>query len=219
MNKLVASGVAALGIATGSMAIATLVPLGVAGAQTDSGSTATAEAAPTRRGHLAAALDALVTDGTITQAQADAISAKVQSLRPADGERGGRMGKGGVAGAAADEVAAVLGITVEQLQTQLQGGATLRSLAGDKVAELTSLLTTKANARIDEQLAAGRIDQAKADALKAGVAAKVEATLDRAGSPGGPRGGAGRGGHGARANGSATTTPSSTSPSNTTGGA
>lgn len=218
MKKLVASGVAALSIATGSLAVAALNPLGVASAQTD-GSTTTApdaQSAPRRGGHVAEALQALVTDGTITQAQADAITAKLEALHAAQPDQGARGGapRGGVAGATSDEVASVLGITAEELRTQLQSGATLRSIAGDKVAALTTLLTDKANARIDEQLAAGRIDQAKATELKAGVAAKVEATLDRAGGMKGPKGdGAGRGPRGAQG-GSATTTPSST-----TGGA
>jgi polyhydroxyalkanoate synthesis regulator phasin len=223
MKKLMAGGVAALALTTGSLGAAALLPLGVAGAQTDSGSTTTTPARPTRSGHLDEALKALVTDGTLTQAQADAIKAKLDALRTSDpaGARGahGERGKGGpAAGANPEDIASALGITAEELRTQLQGGASLRSIAGDKVAALTTLLTEKANARIDEQLKAGKIDQAKADELKAGVAAKIQEMLDRTGPPQGGRGP--KGGHGPR--GPQGMTPPSgpaTTPSSTSGGA
>ena len=82
MKKLVASGIAALSIATGSLAVAAIAPFGAASAQTDSGSTTTAEAtttAPAAKpgGALTSVLAAAVADGTITQAQADAITAKL----------------------------------------------------------------------------------------------------------------------------------------------
>jgi hypothetical protein len=216
MKKLMAGGVAALALTTGSLGAAALLPLGIAGAQTDSGGTTT-PTPPQRGGHLDAALTALVTDGTLTQAQADAIKAKLGALHASDpagprGERGERGGKGPMAGAMPEDIASALGITADQLRTQLESGASLRSIAGDKVAALTTLLTDKANARIDEQLAAGKIDQAKADELKAGVAAKVQEMLDRTGAPKGPKGP--MGGHGPRGR-QGMTPPSGSAPSAT----
>jgi hypothetical protein len=224
MKKLMAGGAAALALTTGSLGAAVLLPFGVASAQTDSGSTTT-PAPPQRGGHLAESLTSLVADGTLTQAQADAIKAKLDARHASDpaGARGERGAKGGPrAGATPEDIASALGITTDQLRTQLQGGASLRSIAGDKVAALTTLLTDKANARIDEQLAAGKIDQAKADELKAGVAAKIQEMLDRTGPPQGQHGP--KGGHGPR--GQRGMTPPSgqapsgtTTPSSTTGGA
>ena len=85
MKKLVVGGIAALSIVTGSAAVAALSPLTSAGAQSTTGSTATtstatgnATTAPARVNPLKSVLDGLVTDGTITQAQADAITAKGQ---------------------------------------------------------------------------------------------------------------------------------------------
>ena len=203
MKKLVAGGVAALSIATGSLAVAVLNPLGAASAQTD-GTTTTAPAtgstgttpAPVKGGALKSVLDALVTDGTITQAQADAITAKLDAARAANPAP--EMGRRGFGGAGLDDIAAALGITAADLQTQLQSGATLRAIAGDKVAAVTTLLTDKANARIDEALADGRITAETAATMKAAVPAKVTAMLDGTVPLGGRGGHGGPGGRGGR---------------------
>ncbi|CAB5018640.1 MAG: hypothetical protein F2876_13045 [Actinobacteria bacterium] len=187
MKKLVASGVAALSIATGSLAVAVLNPLGAANAQT--GSTGATAAAPTRGGALKSVLDGLVADGTITQAQADAIAAKLDAARAANPAPEKELR--GIGGANLDDIATALGITADDLRTQLEGGATLSSIAGDKVAALTTLLTDKAMARIDQGLTDGKITAETAATIKAGVPAMVTAMLDGTaphGGPGGPGG-------------------------------
>ena len=187
MKKLVASGVAALSIATGSLAVAVLNPLGAASAQT--GSTGATAAAPTRGGALKSVLDGLVTDGTITQAQADAIAAKLDAARAANPAPEKKLRC--IGGANLDDIATALGITADDLRTQLEGGATLSSIAGDKVAALTTLLTDKAMARIDQGLTDGKITAETAATIKAGVPAMVTAMLDGTaphGGPGGPGG-------------------------------
>ncbi len=220
MKKLVASGVAALSIATGSLAVAVLNPLGAASAQTDSTTTTvpaaeTTTTAPARGGALKSVLNGLVTDGTITQAQADAITAKMDAARAANPAPG--KGMRGVGGANLDEIATVLGITADDLQTQLKAEATLRSIAGDKLAEVTTLLTDKANARIDQALADGKITAETAATMKAAVPAKVTAILDGTAPLGGrgPGGHGGRGGHGPAA-GAAAAAPGSDATGSTT---
>ncbi len=198
MNKLVASGVAALSIATGSIAVAVLNPLGSAGAQSIDGTTtsapaptnATTAAKPERGAALKSVLGNLVTGGTITQAQADAITAGMGAFRAANPapDHGGDRGRDrGMAGAPLDDIATTLGITEDALRTQLQGGATLRTIAGDKVAALTTLLTDKANARIDQGVTDAKITAATAATMKAAVPAKVVAMLDGT-APAGGRG-------------------------------
>ena len=86
MKKLVASGVAALSIATGSLAVAVLNPLGAASAQT--GSTGATTAATTRGGALKSVLDGFVADGTITQAEIGLQHQGVLGLGVQAGERG-----------------------------------------------------------------------------------------------------------------------------------
>jgi len=199
MKKLVAGGVAALSIATGSIGVAVLSPLGTAGAQSTDGTTTTQPQAtttkPVRADGLKSVLDGLVADKTITQAQADAITAKLEAWRAANPapDHGGR--RHGMAGAKLDDIASALGITAEELRTQLQSGATLRAIAGDKVAALTTLLTDNANARIDQAVTDGRITAETAATMKAEVPAKVQAMLDGSAQLGGP-GGHGPGGHG-----------------------
>ena len=201
MNKLVASGVAALSIATGSLAVAVLNPLGSAGAQSTNGTattaaTTTADARPDRGGPLTSVLAGLVTDGTITQAQSDAITAKLDAARAANPapERGGERG---MAGAKLDDIASALGITADELHTKLESGATLASIAGDKVGALTTLLTGKANARIDQALTGGKITAGTAATMKTAVPAMVQATLDGSRPEGGRGGHGGHGGPGA----------------------
>ena len=204
MNKLVASGVAALSIATGSIAVAVLNPLGSANAQSADGTTtaapaptnATTAAKPERGAALKSVLGNLVTGGTITQAQADAITAGMDAFRaanPAPDHGGGR--DRGMAGAPLDDIATTLGITEDALRTQLQGGATLRTIAGDKVGALTTLLTDKANARIDQGVTDAKITAETAATMKAAVPAKILAMLDGTAPAGGP-GGHGPGGRG-----------------------
>lgn len=207
MKKLVVGGIAALSIATGSAAVAALSPLTSAGAQSTTGSTATtstatgsATTAPARVNPLKSVLDGLVTDGTITQAQADAITAKMTALRaanPMPDHGGGR----GFAGAPLADIATALGTTEADLRTQLEAGKSLRTIAGDKADAVVKLLTDNANARIDKGVTDAKITADNAATLKAGVAAKVQAMLDRTGVDGGPGGfgfggGRGHGGHG-----------------------
>jgi polyhydroxyalkanoate synthesis regulator phasin len=202
MKKLVASGVAALSIATGSLAVAVLNPLGAASAQTSStttpapatGTTGATATAPARGGALKSVLDSLVTDGTITQAQADAITAKLDAARAANPAHD--KGMRGFGGAGLDDIATALGITTTDLQTQLKGGATLSAIAGDKLPAITTLLTDQANARIDQAVTDGKITAETAATMKAAVPAKVTAMLDGTAPVGGPGGPGGHGGHG-----------------------
>lgn len=86
-------------------------------------------------------IDEAVTAGKLTQEQADqqkaALSEKlttqITSVQPADGDHGGRGGKGGkgfggVFGSNA-EIAALLGITEDELKTELQSGKSLSEVA------------------------------------------------------------------------------------------
>jgi len=225
MKKLVVGGIAALSIATGSAAVAALSPLTSAGAQSTTGSAATTSTAtgsattpPARVNPLKSVLDGLVADGTITQAQADAITAKMTAFRaanPMPDHGGGR----GFAGAPLADVATALGTTEADLRTQLEAGKSLRTIAGDKADAVAKLLTDKANARIDQGVTDGKITADNAATLKAGVAAKVQAMLDRTGVDGGPGGfgfggGRGHGGHGP--DGAPAAAPTTTAPTTTT---
>jgi polyhydroxyalkanoate synthesis regulator phasin len=138
------------------------------------GSTTTTEpsTAPTPTKDLATwitrVLDNLVSSGTITQAQADAVTKALQEARPmlerAPGRWGG-PGRFGV-GFALDQAAKALGITVDELRTELQSGKTLAEIASDHgidVQKVIDALTAEAKAKLDDAVAAGRLTQEQAD--------------------------------------------------------
>ena len=189
MNKILVSGIAAAGIAGGSLGIAALTPFGVAGAQDTSSTTAAATASPAatpdnHKSPFADVLKSLVDDNTISQAQSDAIATRLEAARP-QGEHG-RRGPGG--GPQIDEAATFLGTTAAELRTQLDGGKTLAQIAGDKTDALIADLVAKANARIDAAVTSGKLDQTKADQLKTDTAKRVTDMVNGVKPAGGPRG-------------------------------
>lgn len=204
MKKALATGIAALAVAGGSVAVAAVSPFGAASAQTGSssttapaaGSSGSATPAPRPDGPLEQALKALVADGTLTQAQADAVQAKLDALRPADG--GGRHGRGEMggpgmkAGAGLDEVATFLGISVDDLHTQLESGKTIAQIAGDKTQALIDSLVASANKRIDDAVTAGKLTADKATELKSQTTQRITDMVNNT-MPEGGRGGHGHG--------------------------
>lgn len=115
--------------------------------------------------------DAAVAQGTLTQAQADALKARIQAgdVGALWSGRGGMRGERipGLRDAMSSAAASVLGITADELNTQLESGQTL--------AQLATAHNTTEQAVIDAALAAvkteltsavsaGTITQAQADA-------------------------------------------------------
>jgi hypothetical protein len=167
-KKFLAGGLAALSITGGSVAVAAISPFSAANAQSDGG-TATTETPAARHGARLEALAPLVEDGTITQAQADAVKARLQELAPKGGHRGGHAMKG----AGMDEVATFLGLSAEELHGELRSGKTLAELAGDRVDALVEQLVAAANARIDQAVTDGKLTAEKAEELKANTAERI----------------------------------------------
>lgn len=144
------------------------------------------------------ALKGLVTDGTLTQEQADEVATTLAETRPerpsGDGHRkgpfGGGQGKGPFDMTAAAEA---LGITAEELRAAAQSGKTLAALADEQGVsqdELVSALVAAHDERLAAAVEAGRLTQAQADEKSAGAKERITASLDdpiRA--KGGPRGG------------------------------
>ena len=165
-------------IAVGSLLLASVSPIGLAGAQDETDSSEDVagsgnEAAGKRGGHdlLANALDQLVADGTIDQADADAVAEAVAERREefrADhpGRRGRDRGPRLGGGPGGDELLEALGMTREELHDALADGQTLEEIAEAAGADLTELATDRldaARARIDEALADGSISEARAE--------------------------------------------------------
>jgi polyhydroxyalkanoate synthesis regulator phasin len=171
-------------------------------------------------------LDNLVKAGTITRAQADAVTKALQDARPmfqqGPGRRGGPWGHLGV-GLALDAAAKALGITVDELRTELQSGTTISELAkahGIDVQKVIDTLVAEARTKLDAAVKAGKLTQEQADARLQQVTDRLNKVVDEK-LPAIGKGGWDHGTrHRARPDDGAGTTPStpSTTPAPTTTG-
>jgi polyhydroxyalkanoate synthesis regulator phasin len=132
------------------------------------------------------ALAGLVSDGSITQEQADEVA---DTLAAADlGGHGGHHGRGMALAAAAE----ALGMSEDDLRTALDAdGATLASVAeeqGVAVDTLVEALVTVQRERIDEAVAEGRITQEQADERLADLEERVAERVEQPFGDRGPRG-------------------------------
>ena len=158
-----------------------------------------------RSADLAALLAPLVTKGTITQAQSDAIVAAAKAaeaardaLRP---EIGPKSGKGFMDQKLA-VVSSTLGIDSTTVLTRLKAGETLAAIAGAKKDALIAALVADETKRIDAAVTAGTITAAQATTLKAGLVAHVTEEVNATAPLGGPKGDrGGKGGKGGRGHG------------------
>jgi hypothetical protein len=216
MRKSIAAvSLAAVSIAGLGAGFALGVP-GVSSAQTSSttpaaasGSAPAASPAADRATHIADALKPLVTDGTITQAQADKVSAALQAAMPAGGKGGrgpgGDMGRGGPRGGASlGVVATAIGITEADLRTALHGGQTIAQVAqahNVTADAVIAALVADQQSRLDKAVAAGTITQAQADQRKADATTRFTDMVNNAA----PIGGRGHGPMGAAGSTSTTT--------------
>lgn len=145
-------------------------------------------------------LDGLVTKGTITQAQEDAIVAALTAAQPVAGDHGPRMGGMGPEDAtqhAAEDAAilSVLGIDAATLQAAKVAGKSLATLAGAKTQALINALVALENKEIDAAVTSGKLTAAQAVTEKANTVTHVTAHVNA--TPGQPGMGMGRmGGHG-----------------------
>jgi len=111
---------------------------------------------------ISSMLSGLVSNGTITQSQADAIIKAAEDMRAAtksirDANR-----------TALDSViTSTLGISLDTLTSRLKAGETLSTIAGDKKSALITALVAEINKQIDAALAAGKITANQAAAQKA----------------------------------------------------
>ena len=122
---------------------------------------------------LATVLSTLVKAGTITQAQADAITAAATAARSAH-----EANKGANRAAHQALIATTIGKTAAEIQTGLAAGQSLGVIAGDKRAALITALVADETKRIDAAVAAGKITATQATTLKAGLTAHVTAKVD-----------------------------------------
>jgi len=182
-----------------------LAGLGVVAASTSVGAvaatTGSESASPSFTDRLTAIKDALkglVTDGTITQQQADQVATTLndsEALRGGHGHGGhGGFGGHGLLGMGVETAAEALGLTKEELRTELREGNTLAEIAeaeGVQTQVLVDALVASATERVEQSVTDERITRERADEIIAALPERI-ATFVEEGFAG--RGWGGRGG-------------------------
>jgi hypothetical protein len=124
-------------------------------------------------------VDAAVAAGRLTKADGEAMKARIESgdvplLGGGPRERFGHHGPD--RGAGLDAAATYLGLTEDQLRTELERGKTLAQIAtahGKTAEGLVSALLDRAKQRLDAAVAAGRLTRPDADSLLAGLKDRI----------------------------------------------
>ena len=140
-----------------------------------------------------------VADGKLTQEQANRMIQAIQSGRgpgqgqqPGQGQRGQRPGPGGQQGPGQGQpgpgmpgpgqaVADLLGMTPQQIRTELQAGKSLAQIAEAKSVSRDALkakILETQKARLDAAVAAGRMTPEQAQQAAARMSANVDRMLD-----------------------------------------
>ncbi len=136
-----------------------------------------------------AEIDAAVTAGQLTQAQATQMKTQttqrvtdmVNGIEPAHGP-GGPGGPGrGLQAEDQQVIATAIGITTTQLQTELSGGKTVAAIAKEHnvdPAKVISALVTSENSEIDQRVSSGQITAAQAVQMKTMTQQRVTDVVD-----------------------------------------
>lgn len=148
-----------------------------------------------------ATVDQAVKDGKLTQAQADKIKEAAKNGfkgfpgGKADGDKGAK-GQG-MRGEGLDAAAKAIGITSDELKTQLQAGKSIAEVAQSKnvdIQKVKDAMLAEVKAKLDQAVKDGKLTQAQADtaytAAKQRIDNAVNAKHDGTQQPGG-RGGRG----------------------------
>jgi hypothetical protein len=138
-----------------------------------------------------ARVDAAVEAGELTQEQGDAIKERIDSgeLPLLGFHRGGPHGHHGPLHGNFDAAATYLGLTEAELREQLESGQTLAEIAeteGKTVDGLEQALVDAAEEDIAAAVEAGRLTQAQADEILAGLPDRIDDVVNGTFPPGGP---------------------------------
>ena len=164
MNKKIAAVAIAAALSIGTIT-------SVSTAQADNGRT---KGVPTQ---VATVLSGLVAKGTLTQAQADAITAALTAAAPVRPV----LAKDHAATLAV--ITSTLGITEADLKAARVAGKSLATLAGDKKAALITALVNYKSTQIDATVTAGTLTAAQATTAKAGLTARVTSMVEAVPGP------------------------------------
>lgn len=142
---------------------------------------------------MAEVFDALVSSGTITQAQADAIKSALEAKLKELGKNGPakrhlkrHMVRDARIHDLLTKAAEVIGIEVDELRDELRDDKSLAQVAEEhdvSADELTQALIDDANATIDAKVKEGKIDAERADDLKERAAERIPEIVAHEGPP------------------------------------
>jgi hypothetical protein len=199
-SVLILSGVLATG-AVGAVAI------------TPASATTSTNVVTSRLAGIKSALSGLVSDGTLTQSQADKVAKTLNSKLPKSGVRGpgARFGMGMTQ--ARDAAAKALGLTTVQLRTALQGGKSLANVAKDQhvsVDALVKAIVTATESELATAVKNGTVAQPRADKIRSLLTQRIINEVDRARPARGPRGAQAPASTGGTSGGTANTSSSTT---------
>lgn len=192
---------------TTGLILAGVLAAGAGGAVALTPASATTSTNPvsSRLANIKSALSGLVSDGTLTQAQADKVAGTLDTKMPKAGERGmrgpgGRFGMGMVHTQAA--AAKALGLTPDKLRAALRSGESLADVAKVQKVSVDSLvkaMVTATEADLATAVKDGRITQAQADKMKSLLTQRITNRVNKVRPERGQ-------GHGARGPASSSTT-------------
>ena len=143
----------------------------------------------------ATALADLVKAGTITQAQADAISKKFDDFKATmEANKAAHKAEHDARHAAREAlVVSTLGIDAATIKSRLAAGESLATIAGAKKDALIAALVGLETKEIDARVTAGTLTAAQATTLKANLTAHITAEVERVKGPKGDKGPKGMG--------------------------
>ena len=145
----------------------------IAGAQDDV--VEAEQAAPERGERISEALQVLVDDGTLTEAQRDAVVETLQNARPDRGEFHDHHGQRGPRGAG--EIAEILGLEGSEMREALRNGSSIAELAeaqGIDSADVVDAIVARAEERLETAVENGRIDDTQAAEMLTQAAERAE---------------------------------------------
>lgn len=183
---------AAAGMA-GALAVTGFAVVAPAAAATTDDDTTTSDSRPGRAQTIADALAGLVSDGTLTQAQADEVATTLSESTALRGPGGHGHGAGAFgAGFGLEAAAEALGLTTDELRTALAvDGTSLADVAatqGVATSDLVDALVAAHTERITEAVTDGRLTQAEADERIAALPERIAAQVEEEWQAHGPRG-------------------------------
>jgi hypothetical protein len=173
----------------GGVALAGFQPFATSDGATVGGPTAGLAENAGSTNKLKTILDGLLTKGTITQAQEDAILQAIKDAAPTPrpNVKPARPSIPGVMSFVGDLTKAAsdyLGMDLKTLLTQLRGGKSVADVANGlapakNAAGLIAILTNAANAKLDQAVTATRITADQAATLKPKIAAEITTFVNR----------------------------------------